>query len=300
MGRIDELLDRQAVDLDLLTGIQASLVLTALEDARRELRERLDGAVAAVSPGGPAGTSVPSPATTQQLRVMLAQVESGVVGLRRRMATTLAASEVVLQERALESLVEVVQLAEPRFLKHGAELDVPVLARLTEERGLALHRYSVDRYGAQVVESAQRELVAGYAQGQTVFELSERVAGVDGSIARHRGRGELIVRMELARVYDTGAQISLEEAARLDPPDDPDPLLKRADEYFDARNHPFSRLLDGLAVLPDAEWEVPVSGQAAKGLVWPVINGVARGRGYPAHYHDRGRQVPYRKSWDDL
>lgn len=219
--------------------------------------------------------------------------------LADRLAEGLGGAEPRMHDRALDNLRRVVERQERTWRDHGSRIDVAVLRRLEADRGLGLHRYSVGRYSAQVVEACQRELVAGYLQGLSVSQIADRVAGTDGVFARHRGRAALIVRMELARIYDAGAQASLEEAAALDEPGTSDPLLKQAQEYLDARNHPFSRRLHRVAVYPRQEWEIRVSGEAARGLVWRVTAGVAHGRSYPAHYHDRGRQVPWRPSWGD-
>jgi hypothetical protein len=288
MSRIRDILDQQAIDLDALQARQATQVLRALEDARRELREQL-------------GAGGETPAGSHRLRVMLAQAEAGIAALRQRMGNALADAEPGQQDAARRHLIQTVTKAESKFRDAGSAWETASLRRLTEERGLALHRFSVDRYGAQVIEAVQRELAVGYALGLTPAALADRVAGVDGVIARHKGRAELIVRMELSRIYDAAHQASLEELARLDPPDTTDPLLKKADEFLEgARNHPFSFLLDGQSVLPRQEWEIDTSKRAGagSGLVWRKTGTIAHGFGYPAHFNDRGRQVPHRMSWE--
>lgn len=284
-SRIQALLERQAVDYALLQDHEVALIVLALEDARREILAELG-----------AGRKPP---TVHQLHVMQAQVEAGILRLQDRMERTLQSSERVMRETALQHLIQVVDAAEATFRDHGAEIEVNILRRLTRPGGLALHRHSIARYGSVVADAVQREMAVSYARGQTQFEIAQRVAGVDGVIARHRGRAELITRMETAHAYDEGHQVALEETAAFDAPDTKDPLMKRADEFLDSRNHPFSRLLDGKAVLPGEAWEVPVSGAAERGLVWTVTNGVARGTNYPAHFNDRGRQTPWRKSWGE-
>lgn len=283
MRHIADVLERQAVDLAHLQDRTARRVLRALEDARRQLLAELG--------------SQSLPASVHQLHVMLAQVENAILELQDRMGLALSEGERASHEAALQNLVALVKRGDRTFRGHGAELDMRTLARLSAERGLALHRYSVRRYGLQLIEAIQRELVSGYAQGLTVYQMTRRIAGPGGVLQGHRSRAELIVRMELVRAYDVGAQASLEEMAAFDEPDTADPLLKRADEHFDHRNHPFSRLLHGQAVLPRQEWEVPVTGEARRGLVWQVTNGIAHGFSYPAHFNERGRQVPWRASW---
>lgn len=288
-SRIDDLIDEQSVELAQLHDREVAKFLRAYEDSRRELRDRL------------ASTPADQEFTRQRLRVALAQTEAGVRSMQDRLGAALDASTRRTEEKALANLIATVKKAEPAFKDAGGRVEVGTLRRLAEDQGLALHRYSVQRYGAQLVDAIQRELVVGVTQGLTVRELADRIAGTDRSVFdRARGRAELIARMELARAHDAGAQFALEELAATDPPDHPDPLLKKADEFFDNRNHPFSRALHGRAVLPRQEWEVPVSaipGGSTSGVVWQRTGSVVHGFGYPAHFHDRGRQIPWRESW---
>ncbi|HYD02639.1 MAG TPA: hypothetical protein VEB22_15535 [Phycisphaerales bacterium] len=283
--RLRDLLERQAADLASLDEGIARRVLRIYDDARRELRERLE--------------TTRTPAGAQTTRVMLVQAEQAVLRLRGQLGVELAESERQAGEQALANLIGIAELAEPNFTDIGAQVEIATLARISDARSLALYRYSLDRYGADVVNELHRQLVVGVAAGETPQQLAWRLAGANGAMAGMAGRASLIARMELGRAYDTGAQASLEELASFDDPQDDDPLYKKADEFLDGRNHPFSLLLDGKLALPKEEWRVNVRGnlRARQGLVWTVTNGVAHGRSYPAHYHDRGRQVPWRKSW---
>lgn len=296
MARIDRLLENQAADLDSLEERHLRQVLQAYDDARRELRERLNSLVET-------GQAVQTPATAQHLRVMLAQTEAGVAHMQARLYAVFGAAIIEQHNAALANLLATIRAAEPEFHDTGNAIEVAAIRRLSEEQGLALHRYSVDRYGRQLIEAVQRELVVGVASGLTPWELTNRVAGAKGSVfGGMRHRAELIVRMELGREYDAGHQASLDEAsAVLDDPTTTDPLLKRADEFRDHRNHPLSPALHGTVARPSEEFEVPVSrivGGSTGGIVWAVSGGVVHGRGYPAHFNDRGRQVPHRMSWE--
>lgn len=295
LSRIRELLEDQAADLDRLEDRHVRQTLQAYEDARRELRDRL-----AALEG--TGRAAEIPATAQHVRVMLAQSEDGVRRLKERLGEVITGAEAQLQKRALGNLLRTIELAEPEFHETGPAVEVEAVRRLAEQAGLLLHRHSLDRYGSEVVTNIQRALAAGQVQGLTVRELTDLVAGSGSSVlSRYRHRAELIVRMELARVYDQAHQASLEEAAAFDDPLDPDPLLKRADEIRDTRNHPLSPLLHGQAVRPQSEFEVAVAllpkGSTA-GIVWRRMGSVVVGHGYPAHFNDRGRQVPWRMSWE--
>lgn len=56
----------------------------------------------------------------------------------------------------------------------------------------------------------------------------------------------------------------------------------------------------------NGEWEVPLAdvvaagaklGKSIGGIVWPLVGDTYKGAAYPAHFNDRGRQVPWRASW---
>jgi hypothetical protein len=86
-----------------------------------------------------------------------------------------------------------------------------------------------------------------------------------------------------------------------------DPLLRQADEFFDARNHPVSRVIHGLVTGISTPWLVSVSAVAqaadrmkksASGVLWPEVGGFYVVQNYPVAYNERGRFIPYRASWD--
>jgi hypothetical protein len=304
-GRIDRILGQQGEALDRLDDRAAKAFLDAYEDARRELRERL---WAATQNRG-ADTF-----TAQHLRVMLAQVESGITRLRDRLKQQVSDSRRKFEERALNNLVDIIRTAEPDFRDAGAQIETGILNKLAERRGLELYGVSVDRYGLDLVEAIHRQMVVGVVQGDTFAKLIDRITAVENSpFAALRGRAETIVRTEMATAYDRAHQAALEEAhAFLDDPDDPDPLMKRADEFRDLRNHPISRVLDGMTVPVGEPFRVPIAAVAAEnaklnaargvarrvsGVLWPIVDGYYVGN-YPAHFRDRGRQVPWRRSWD--
>lgn len=300
-SRIDRLLEAQARELDTLTDHEVATALGALEDARRDLRERLEAMRVS-------GADQVTRFTAQHLRVQLAQVEAAARQLTERLNGALAEAERKVHEQALKNLLATIRANEPDFVDAGGRIELAALRRLTEEQGLLLHTHSVQRYGAQLVENIQREITRGVAGGQTLDQIVDRIAATDESVfAGMRHRAELIARMELNRAYNAGHQAALEEAAAiLDEPGRPDPLLKKADEFSDKRNHPFSRALDGKTAPVTGEWVVPhaeveaaaaVLGKRATGIVWRRDGAVWRGANYPAHYNDRGRQVPWRASW---
>lgn len=302
-SRIQRLLDRQGEALARLTDQQARDLLRTYEDARRELRERLEAM-------GFTGRDQATPFTAQHLRVTLAQVEASIRDMEARLNASIDASLRTQRERALQDLLRVIAAAEPNMKAAGSQIEVAAVQRLSAQHGLLLHQHSVHRYGSQVVEAIQRELVIGTTSSQSWRQLTERIVGRENSVfAGMRHRAELIVRMESSRVYNEGHQAGLEEAAAvLDEPGRADPLQKRADEYADRRNHPLSRALHGRLAPIAGEWQVPVSevtawgrvlGKSTGGIVWREEAGFYVGASYPAHYNDRGRMTPWRSSWGE-
>lgn len=295
MGRIDDLLERQGRELDRLADAQVRAVLAGYEDARRALLEQLQN------------TPMASAESIHRTRVTLAQVEAGVGILRARMGQEMSRAEVAAQELAMRHLIGLIRAQEPHFFDSGPGIEVAVAGRLAARQGLALHRFSVDRYGAQVVESIQRALVSGVVRGLTDHELAKLVAGASGSVlAGMRGRAELIVRMELSRAYNDAHLESIRAFAQLAEDDGSDPVLKKIDEYFDNRNHPFSRAAHGVTALPGEPFRVTVAavssaaqalGKSSKGVLWAQEGGSYVGDNLPGHFNERGRIIAWRASW---
>lgn len=295
--RLQRILDRQAETLARLQDQEARRFLRGLQDARRELAEQL-GALASARRG--------ETFTGQHLRVALAQVEAGIGQLQRRLDGVLSLNLQAQRERALEDLLGTLAAAEPDFRDAGRAIELAALARLSEDRALALHRHSLSRYGAQLIEEAQRQLVLGVTRAATWHEVTRRIAGARGSVlAGMAHRAGLIVRMEMNRTYNAAAQTSLLEAAEtLERLGAPDPLMRRADESLDTRTHPLSQVLHGQVTGLRQPWRVSVAAVQAhadqarvSGVLWPVEGGNYIGHSYPAHFNERGRQVPWRASW---
>lgn len=301
MSRIADMLRRQSEDLDALHDREVRRFLAALEDGRRHLREQLEAMRVS-------GSLDVQRFTAQHLRVALAQSEAGVRQLELRLGTVLGEQLRHQGEVASQNLLSVIAANEREFRDAGGQLQIAITNRLNAERGLLLHEHSIRRYGAQLVENIQRELVLGQTAGMTIRQVTNRIAATDTSVfSGMRYRAELIARMELNRGYNDQHQVSLEAAeAQLDTPGTADPLMKRIDEYFDKRNHPFSRVAHGTTAAVKAEFHVSVAevdaegaklGKGSGGVVWRQVGGDYVGFNMPAHFNERGRQVPYRASW---
>lgn len=283
-GQIDRLLQRQARELDRLQNAEIRSVLRAFDDARRSLLEQLQGL----------GTTPDTP-TALRLRFTLLQVEQGRADLQRRLGEVLGGAEGRLQVKSTRHLLSLVRAHDADLGQLGEGIELGIVRRLGALRGLALHQHAIERYGADVVAHIQRELAAGVVQGLTERQLAHRIAGASGSVmAGLRPRAQLIARMETSRAYNDA---HLEAAAVLEDtdPDPSDPVLKRIDEFFDHRNHPFSRHAHGTTAKLNEPFRVTSPAQA--GMVWAREGGAYVGVNLPAHFNDRGRITAWRTSW---
>lgn len=308
-SRIDRLLERQAADLSSLEDREARRFLQVYEDARRELRERLDRVTIAPSE---------QRFTLQHMRVMLAQLEDGIRLLEQRLGRQLDETAAEMRERSASDLVDTIKGAEREFRDAGGAVEHEVLRRISDERGILLHRHSASRYAADLMTELQRQLALGVATGETYSQMRDRLTRADGSpLADMRGRAELIVRMEMSAAYNTAHTSAIQAAADvLDDPGDPDRLRRKASEHRDLRNHAFSRVIHDMTVDVREPFRVSVEAvrreharlqaqrQAAGlkprrlgGITWPIVGAHYVGMQQPCHFFDRGRVVPWRASW---
>jgi hypothetical protein len=310
-SRIREILDRQAFELAALERREALPLLRVVEQSVRELAADLERLEA---------TGASDTFTAQHLRIMLVQNEEAMKRLRVRGGLALGSNVEQLGELALAHVLKVITKAERRFKDAGGVMEVAMLRRLNELNGTQIHRFAVDRYGADLADRIQRELAAGVARGSTYRELRDRLLyAEDGPLVGSRSRAELIVRMECNAAYNRAHQASLEEAAAVtDWQGTDDPLMKQADESIDKRNHPMSRALHGTVAKLDAPFRVRAAEVEAAlqtlntarkrathklkprrltGILWRRVGAFYEGD-YPAHYNERGRMVPYRRSWE--
>lgn len=303
-SRITNLLDDQTRALDAMQDADAARTLRALNDARRALREQMEALRAT-------GGDRVQRFTAQHLRVMQAQVDAGISQLTRRLTGEMDAAGSALGRMAANNLLQVIRANEPEFTDTGNRIEYRVLVRLNQDQGLLLHRYSVQAYGQTLIASIQREMAAGVARGLSIPQLTDRITATDRSVfGVLRGRAELIARMESNNAYNAMHHAALEEAAAvLDDPDTDDPLRRQANEYMDARTTPMSHAIDGMVTDINKPWLVPVarvdaSAKALKrpnsGVLWPIVGGNYVVGRYPIHFGERGREVPFRASWDQM
>lgn len=313
MARIHDVLERQGEELLEAEASEAKPLLQAVTTAARELSDTLD----TLEAQGQGDTF-----TAQHLRVMLAQNDQAMMRLRWAAGNSLNAQIAAVHAMAASHAIDVITRMEPSFEDAGGVMELAVMRRLAELDGLQIHKYALDQYTLEVANTIQRELVAGYARGDTYRQLRKRLTDRSGGpLVASEARGALVVRMESNAAYNRAHQATLEEAAEITGwQDTPDPLMKQADESIDRRNHPISRVLNGqvvaisepfrakkslvLAALAQiaSERKPTKSGKKRKalrlgGIVWPLVGDSYVGQ-YPAHFNERGRQVPFRASWD--
>lgn len=293
---LELLLELQGAELARLSDEAAARMIAALEDGRRVLLEALSSV----------GDETASQ-QAQRLRVSLVQAEAALLSLRDRLGLVLSEFEREAHRLTISHLFGLVEFHSEQF--PGARgIDLHIVERLSRKGQLGLHRYASHRYSAQVLDLVQRELVAGVAANIGQAKIAERIAGIGSDLfGQLKPRAELIARMELSRAYNDAQLEAIQLWAEED--DRPgDPILKRIEEYLDARNHPFSRVSDGMTADPNASFRVPVAAvnrearkmkKSPKGVLWPNVGGVYVGANLPAHYNDRGRIIPWRASWAD-
>jgi len=290
--RIDRLLDKHSRDLDRLTDKEAKAFLRAYRDSAKELTSSL----AAV--GATAGQE-------QRMRIMLAQLRSGIRQLEKRLGVQLDVSTQEAQIQSLYSLLGTIRKAEPELGEVAGLVETGATRRLVRHRGLALHRHSVERYGRALIDDLQREIVASTLANETVDQLERRLKR---RLRAQEHRAWLIARMELSRAYNDAHLEGIKEAdAQL-----PGGMGKQIHETADRRNHPFSRAAHGVTAKADEVFKVPVAaviqaGAALNkpigGILWKRRGANFVGSNLPAHFGERGRVVPWREAWekpDDL
>ncbi len=304
-------LERQGEALDRIEGAGLRRMFRVYEDTRRELAQTLIDME-------DAGLDERTPFTYQRHRSTLAQIELGMQRMAQRLGDEMRQIARAMGERTIEDTIKLLARAETDFAGVADGVEVRALERLNEAQSLNLHKHSLDRYTAETVEEIQRELLQGITRKQTFRDLRLRLFGrlskrnaYESVWLRRQHRLSLIVQMETARASDEVHRSSIEAAADvLDVPNDPDPLMARADEYRDHRNHPLSLALHGRLRKLDADWMVSKAEVEAwqtvtkhrgppSSITWPLHGTTYVGRTYPAHFGDRGRQTPWRQSWGD-
>lgn len=334
MDSFEQFVDKQSVELKKLEDEEVERLLKIYDEERIYLSEELDVLIQ---------SNKKNIFTAIQIAAFMSIIKPSVGNFVSRFMDTYAASQEKYTKAAIDNLVSIIErhdkidgfvetlnfqvsqkLSDGLLLhKYSIEnsgnterqdkiadfrdtLNFQVSQRLSE--GLLLHKYSIENYGNTLLNQMKNQLSRSVLANMTYSEMKDLLVARNNSVfASMKARAELIVRMELSAAYNYVHQIALEEAATLlDKPGTTDPLMKKADEYFDHRNHPFSRVIHGMVVGIKEEWRVSIRdvekmasqmNKPAKGILWRTEGSYYVGGAYPAHYNERGRQVPWRNSW---
>lgn len=284
MRRIVQMLRAQAVELASLAVERGRRAAAAVNESAVLLEQLLDG----VSPDAPA-----------RVGTLLRGARAVVRSLRDRLGLELTDGELAAHQLTLDHVHNIVSRLDPRYDGFRDRFTAGANARLLEQRSLQLHQPALDRYAAQAADLVQRHIIAAAARDREVAPAARQ------ALESTAPKAELMTRTELNRAYNDAHLESARELEAVDPQPG-DPVLKRIEEYFDHRNHPFSRVADGQAVPLEEPFRVSVAavaaaasalGKRSSGVLWPVEGSNYVGMNLPAHFNERGRIVAWRASW---
>lgn len=297
MADIQDYIDEQSKELDDYTEAEVNKVLRMYEQSRIQLNDDLSNYIQNRE------DKTFSPLEISSFMAIIVAAQSQ---FSRDWDNRFKVLQVELESKALSNTLNVIRQKES--VQNASLIEWNVKNRIAASSHLGLYAYSLEQTNRLLIDRAKNRLTQAALSEQKNTQIKTSLIGKQDSIyANFRSRIELVMRTEMARLYDAYHQIALEEAALvLDAGRTDDFLMKRADEYFDRRNHPFSLVLHGKVAPIKGEWEVSVyevTKVAAKlkksmgGILWRQVGGSYVGGSYPAHYNDRGRQVPWRNSW---
>jgi hypothetical protein len=300
LGQVERVMARSRADLLEMTQVEIDTLLPVLRRAREELKRDLARWLRDVDQGADRFTA-------QRYRQALLQLEETFEmlgeGASRDLARVLGIKSQKAGKAALQHLRREVEAYADVFSGTIKPLALP--KALIMERGedflIPRFRTSAARYMGAVRTDIRRQLAVGMARGESIEELTNRLAkqagprgwvslrgvkGEPGAIVEHiaeglfkryRFWGERVVRTETAHAYNVHRQLGLEEADRADPG-----YRRQLDASLDARRCDRCGDLD-LAV---ADLDKPFPG----GVMFA-----------PLHPNCRCIVVPYRDEWaDDL
>jgi len=298
MATIEEILQEQDVALEELTQAQQRELQTELNGLRLELRDRMRDEMS------------DDYSRAKNQAVLLAIVGQLAVKVKASITKALKRAVLLAEKRTVDDLVEVITIEDDLSRKEEAALRREVKAHLREERpasGFALVAASL---ALAITNAIQLRASPMLLAGDSLKDIIKKVTGArTGVFKSFSGRANLTIRMETNRAYNAVQLSALTAAAAyLDSPKTKDPLMKQAVEFWDARNHPFSRALHGRVAAIDEPFIVPASKvreaaqllrRSASGILWEKRGPNYVGHNFPAHYGERGRIVPFRNSWSD-
>lgn len=106
-----------------------------------------------------------------------------------RAARATAAASARQGDVALDTLLETIAANDADFDGTvGGAIRVGAVRRMSELRGVLLHRHSMERYGAETVDAVQRRLVISLTKNVSLRSMVDDVAGVNGIVDKGRPR----------------------------------------------------------------------------------------------------------------
>jgi hypothetical protein len=234
--------------------------------------------------------------SAQHVRLVLVQVNDilahfadamrGHIQKQGKLAKAVASKHVVDEVKTFEKhftgMAPVLQTAQVGVLR--------AISRGVEPALLNRYKASEAFYTVPVVKEIRGALALSLAQGETVDEAVDRVAGTSGVFAGQRWRAERIARTELAYTYGVTKHQTMLEIVRTDIPD----LHKKLIETSDDREGEDSKDLNGQMR------------RVGEPFVWVVKDAHGKPTGKIVKYqappnrpHDRAVVIPWRPEWGD-
>jgi len=173
--------------------------------------------------------------TRDDALAMLAQVRESLGSLEPRFAQLLASNNATAQALGAKDTLEMLVHFEGKRPELLRPLSLSQIESAAIELTMPRYQATVQRYGAIMIDSIQRELVSKAVTGATFYEITEslrdNVGGPDGLFISRRYFAERIVRTECMASYNDGhmLEIGLQKAKHF-----PD-LKKKLVETFDQR-----------------------------------------------------------------
>lgn len=291
------LLMRQTARLDRLENRHYSALAKAYHSSRRRYKDNLSEVFTGKIWG------------RKETMASMPYTAAMTSDLSESLNTVFALHQHKIHESALADATEIIKSREKnKAASKFIAFESAARKELADEARAFMYRQATSRFANQMGEFSQSEIVSTMMAKKTHTQIISSVSGSKLSVfTRNEFRLNLLGRMERNRIYNSAMErILLAANDTLGAPGDDDPLMKMAEEVIDSRNHAFSRVLHGRLAPVGGEWEVPihmVAKQATlmrsgmKGILWRTEGKHFVGGAYPAHFGERGRQVPWRRSW---
>jgi len=221
--------------------------------------------------------------TEAQLKMVLAQVETGLIQLNKQISQELILGSQISSEQATDDLVKEVNTFDKEFAGIFQPLPVDIIVESMNPDNLLINQFrsSINSYNDNLRSTIQRELtnavIMKMPYQMVVEKVAETMALDEWKIAR-------IVRTELHNIYNVSKVKGMEEVKRKKYPD----LKKALIHPMDSRTGDDSKKLARIdpVVALDKPFKYKYRGKL-RVFFTP-----------PDRPNDRAILIPYRKAWD--